>query len=397
MKREKNSLLAENSLFLLLRLALGAEKGNLSEFTIRTSEGWSLLYSLASKLGVVGIAYAGICLLPKELQPPMQVAFQWASEAEAIRGHNRIVNQEAARLTEIFSAHGRKSAILKGAANARLYPDAFIRQCGDIDIWVDGGYDEVVALLQELGMMPVDAVLPKFNDKKSYAEKVAEAKRLVQLSEHHVHLPDKLQGVTVEVHYKCSSGNYNPISNRHLLGYLDAEIRNATLAPEGFYVPSMGFALAMQLSHVQRHFFAGGIGLKQLADYSVLLRNASEEERREMAGNLRKFGFMPFCGAFMWLLGYVFGLERERMLCSPDEKRGRLMLERVVSGGTFGFYAITKQGVVSHWIAKRTRSLRFFWFSPIEVFWTEVAYWRTFFRSIPIRIKLRKLSIRDLF
>jgi hypothetical protein len=28
---------------------------------------------------------------------------------------------------------------------------------------------------------------------------------------------------------------------------------------EGFYVPSVRFALVMQLAHIQRHFLAGGI------------------------------------------------------------------------------------------------------------------------------------------
>ena len=39
-------------------------------------------------------------------------------------------------------------AILKGQANARLYPDKFSRETGDIDIWVEGGRESVLALLQ---------------------------------------------------------------------------------------------------------------------------------------------------------------------------------------------------------------------------------------------------------
>ena len=103
MNQEKKSLLIENSFFLLLRLALGADVETQPKFEIETAKEWSLLYSLASKLSVVGIVYAGICKLPKDRRPPLDIAFQWASEAEAIRGHNRLVNDEAKRLTELFA------------------------------------------------------------------------------------------------------------------------------------------------------------------------------------------------------------------------------------------------------------------------------------------------------
>ena len=396
--QEKNSLLIENSFFLLLRLAFGASEGESANFNVETAEEWSLLYSLASKLSVVGIVYAGICKLPKDRRPPLDIAFQWASEAEAIRGHNRLVNDEAKRLTELFAGEGRRTAILKGAANARLYPDKFMRQCGDIDIWIDGGRDSVVELLLRLGLM--EAVTPDVpGHKKTYEEKYADAKKQIAVfSLHHVHLSHSAAKVSVEAHFKPSSGNLNPFTNRRLQRFLNAEIAKTELVPEGFYVPTLKFALAMQLSHIQRHFMAGGIGLKQLTDYYVLLQQANDSEREDLSRNLRRFGFSRVSGALMWVLGHIYGLERERMLCAPNENLGRRMLEVILSGGNFGFYYEAKyRNFVTRWFGKRIRAIRFCPFSPVEVFWAEVAYWRNFARTIPIRIRLRKLSIRDLF
>lgn len=398
MNQEKKSLLTENSFFLLLRLALGADVETQPKFEIETAEEWSLLYSLASKLSVVGIAYAGICKLPKDRRPPLDLAFQWASEAEAIRGHNRMVNDEAKRLTKVFAGQGRHTAILKGAANARLYPDRFMRQCGDIDIWIDGGRDSVVELLLRLGLM--EAVTPDVpGHKKTYEEKYADAKkRLAVFSLHHVHLAQSAAKVNVEAHFKPSSGNLNPFTNRRLMKFLNGEISKTELVPEGFYVPSLRFALAMQLSHIQRHFMAGGIGLKQLTDYYVLLLRADDGDRQVIAEKLRSFGFLRVASALMWVLGHIYGLERERMLCAPNENLGRRMLEVILSGGNFGFYYEAKyRNFVTRWFGKRFRAIRFCPFSPVEVFWAEVAYWRNFARTIPIRIRLRKLSIRDLF
>ncbi|WP_290954029.1 nucleotidyltransferase family protein [Fibrobacter sp.] len=390
---------SEERLFALLRLAFGAAEEDYTHFKVETAKEWSLLYSLASKLSVVGIAYAGVCKLPKDRRPPLNLALQWASEAEAIRGHNRLINAEAAHLTELFQKQGRRTAILKGAANARLYPDAFIRQCGDIDIWVDGGRETVVTLLQDLGMMapePTESFF--FSHGKSREELYAMAKRKLAVSGHHVHLAQKLNGISIEVHFRPSSGNLNPLTNRRLQRYLLAELAHTELVPEGFYVPSLKFALAMQFSHIQRHFVAGGIGFKQVADYFVLLRNASASDREEFARQLRKFGFYRMCGALMWVLGYVFGLERERMLCAPDAIRGKLMLEQILRGGNFGYYEKGESlSIIPRWFFRRCRALRFQSFAPSEVIWSEVSYWKNFIRSIPYRIKLRKASIRELF
>ncbi|MBR1744710.1 MAG: nucleotidyltransferase family protein [Fibrobacter sp.] len=386
-------------LFTLIRLAFGAGEGESANFNVETAEEWSLLYSLASKLSVVGIAYAGISKLPKDRRPPLDLAFQWASEAEAIRGHNRLVNDEAKRLTELFAGEGRRTAILKGAANARLYPDRFMRQCGDIDIWIDGGRDSVIGLLGRLGLMApeLQAITGR---KMTYEEKYAEAKRKlnVNVSRHHVHLAHDAAAVTVEAHFLPSSGNRNPFADKRLMRFLQSEILKTELVPEGFYVPSLKFALAMQLSHIQRHFTAGGIGLKQITDYYVLLLQAGDSDRQAIANNLRRFGFLRVARALMWVLGHIYGLGRERMLCAPNEGLGRRMLEVIIVGGNFGYYSrVEAKSAIPRWFARRWRAIKFCPFSPIEVFWSEVAYWRTFARTLPIRIKLRKFSIRDMF
>ena len=387
--------LIEEGLFYLIRLALGANCGSFSSFKIETAEEWFLLYSLATKVSMVGVAYAGVCKLPKDRQPPLELVFEWASEAEAIRGHNRKVNAEAARLTELFASQGRHSAILKGAANARLYSDPFIRQCGDIDIWVDGGRESVIALLQNLNL--IDSSNPRSKcGKKTYEECYAEAKRKLAVSEHHVHLKRTAAAVPVEVHFKPSSGNVNPFTNKRLMMFLERAIEDVELVPEKFYVPSLKFALAMQFSHIQRHFIQGGIGFKQVLDYYVLLQYATEDERAEFSRNLKRFGFSRMAGALMWVLGHVFGLERERMLCPPNERFGRRMLKIIITDGNFGIHSwFRSKSAVTRWVGFRWRSLMLCSFSFVEVFWSELSWWRYFLRTLPIRIGLRKLSIRD--
>lgn len=377
-----------NMLLSLLRSAL---TGTECECTC-SSEKWGKVYNLAVQQCVVGLAYRGISRLPASSRPSLDFLFQWASEAETIQGQNRLLNDVAARLTEMFAAKGFRSAILKGPANARLYPDPFARQCGDIDIWVEGGKQKVIDLLQQLGLY---TSFPKISwyDYKTYRKEAH--KRFQSFSLHHIHLSQMIDGVSIEVHFCPSSAINNPIANRKLQRYLEKEIETTELVAEGFYVPSVKFALVMQLAHIQHHFFDLGIGLKQLVDYYVLLQNVSEKDRIEAFSMIRQVGLYRTASAVMWALEYIFKLEPQKMLCEPNRKLGMMLLHEVFKGGAFGNYAPRqKHRAFMKWFVRMHRPLQLLKFDPIEVFWSFISNWVVFVRLIPIRIKLRKLSLK---
>ncbi len=80
----------------LLRLSLGLTQ----EFSVDVdADGWRRLYQTAIRQSLVGVCYQGVCLLPEGSKPPVEIAMQWASEAESIKGMNELLYQEAARLT----------------------------------------------------------------------------------------------------------------------------------------------------------------------------------------------------------------------------------------------------------------------------------------------------------
>ena len=370
--------LVEEHFFALLRIALSSSSEGLSVFPVCSPDEWLKLQELATNQGLVGIAYAGICRLPAESRPPMELLLQWAGEAELIRGQNRMLNQEAARLTDIFAARGERSAILKGPANARLYPDPYSRQGGDIDIWVSGGHEHVLHLLQELGM-------PCAEEPKSLE------------SHHHVHLAPGISEADVEVHFLPSSGCWNPFMDARLKRFLGREIENSEKVPEGFFVPSNRFALVMQMAHIQRHFMRNGIGLRQLTDYFVLLQRLTPGERDEIAALMPKFGLSRTCRALMWVLGHVFGLERRQMLCEPDARRGKWMLKDVIAGGNFGFFSVRERSKnFRRFLLKRSRSIRLFAFDPVEALWNEFYFWVWFFRTVSLRIRTRRVFLKGI-
>lgn len=364
----------------LLRTAMTGEPFE----PVPSAQEWSELFKIAGQQSVMGVCYTAFSHLSKDQMPPMELLVKWMAEAETIRGLNELLNQEAARLTQLFSEQGRKTAILKGQANARLYPDKLSRQVGDIDIWVEGGKKGVVALLMELGL--VTELGSTSVDGKPTA------------SYHHVHLPPTKDHIVVEVHFRPSSGNFNPFTNRRLQRWLEQEIGSSCQpVDEGFNVPSVLFALMMQLSHIQRHFLVVGIGLRQICDYYWLLKNSTEEDRREVASHLSSFGLRFTASALMWVLHEVLHLDEDLMLCPPDSYRGEWMLREIMAGGNFGHHAgREKHGTLRRVMEGRLRHLKLMRFDFWEEFWVEVNFCKAVITTLPTRIRYRTLSLRDI-
>ena len=373
----------ENLLFFsLLRQAIGLERG----FTqCPTPDEWTRMFQQAQIQALVGVLYQAVTHLPQEQKPPTQILLKWTALAEAVNGLNLLMNAESARLTTLFESQGHHTAILKGQANARLYPDPLSRQPGDIDIYVDGGKENVTDMLLRIGMLQSE---PKLSDIGKRGKATT--------SYHHIHLPANKDGINVEVHFRPSSGNRNPFSNRHLQHFLEQEIRTTYMVPEGFRVPTVRFALIMQLSHIQRHFLACGIGLRQICDYLMLIQDSSADDRAATTALLRKCGLRNTAGALMWLMQQVFGLDENLMLCKPDARRGAWMLSEVMDGGSFGRYRKNAQtGLWRRFFYARMRQLRFMRFDFRELIWIELKYWKTILITIPERIRRRTWSFAE--
>ena len=84
---------------------------------------------------------------------------------------------------------------------------------------------------------------------------------------------------------------------------------------------------------------------------------------------LKWLGLGEFAGAVMYVLREVMGLDEKRMICAPDERRGRLLLEEIMAGGNFGHYDERNhfgQGALWHNIQRFRRDWRMLRFYPSE-------------------------------
>lgn len=344
-------------------MALGTAQGKPSEIN---AEEWKGLYKLAARQSLLGVVFYGLnkAFPDAERRVPKEVYLRWLYQAESIRGLNQKHYELSRQLTEDFTRRGFTPVVLKGQSNSRLYPDPFIRQTGDVDVYIPGGKKQVLAILREMALLDGASV-----------------------STHEVTLDKARFGAEVEVHFDYIQDCRNPFANRRLRRVLSNEIRNPVAVGEGFNVPTYKFSLLMQLSHIRKHLLGLGLGFRQVVDYFVLLRSCTEDERREVAALLGPCGLKPAAGALMWVLSECLGLEENDLLCSPDARRGRFMLRELLNDGNFGKFADRKRGSVFRWwVGNRLRLFRLLPFDFKEVSWYLLRYWGSFLFYVPARI-----------
>ena len=207
---------------------------------------WKELYAIAQKQALLGVLFHGIRQLPKQLAPEQKLLMQWMVMAEQIRKQNIRLFQDSVKVCQNFENEGFANCILKGQGNALLYPDPYMRTPGDIDIYLSGGRRKI--------MKYVDQVCP--NQVMRY---------------HHVDFP--VMKTAIEVHF-TPSYMFCPIHNRRMQKWFEEvmgeQCNHRVSLPDGYgeiHVPQVSFNVIYILSHLYRHIFTEGIGLRQLLDY----------------------------------------------------------------------------------------------------------------------------------
>ncbi len=397
--------------FAFLRYCLG-KKRNMSR--VIAGMNWQALYSFASKQALLGLCFDGIERLgeeyPEELRlNPIgrELLVTWMGKAQQIRRQNMKVNVVASKLYSMLREDGLRCCILKGQGNALMYSNAYSRNPGDTDVWVNASREQIT----------------------EYAKKHFEIGNDIRFQ----HLETSMDGVPVELHFFPCTMN-NPIYHVRLQKWFkrnaDLQCSNVVSLPDGIgeiAIPTTAFNVIYQLTHLYHHFFDEGIGMRQIIDYffvmddfwkvkesfsqpsrpslpkegstafpkplspqgtgDVTALRCSEPLRYKDGGaskpspgcagwdrlgmegdssatscssttvassssavsleviqrDLKHLGLWKFARAVMYVLHEALGLSEEKMIAPMDEKRGKLLLAEILNGGNFGKH-FTKYG-----------------------------------------------------
>lgn len=345
---------------------------------------WKVMYAIAKKQALIGVLFHGIKQLPKELAPDAGLLMQWMGMAQKIRQQNIRLFLDSAKVCKKFKEVGFRNCILKGQVNALLYPDPYMRTSGDIDIYLDGGRNRV--------MQYINKVCP--NQVMRY---------------HHVDFP--VMKSAIEVHF-TPSYMFFPVHNRRMQKrfkkVMDLQCSNIVTLPDGYgeiTVPTTSFNVIYILSHLYRHVFTEGIGLRQLLDYYFVLvkwhtdlTNLTESNKSlpqmmqistdldALRHELKYLGLWKFAGAVMYVLHEALGLPEAKMIAPIDVYEGRFLLAEIMQGGNFGQYdtrlgSKENEGKLHRYLRMSLRNLRFVKHYPTEalsepLFRTWFAVWK---------------------
>lgn len=350
------------------------------------AEEWRMLYDISKKQSLVGVCFAGVQWLQLQRQKPPEITYlTWLGMAAKVQQRNEVVNRQCVEMQQMMEKAGFRTYIMKGQGNAALYKSGLngiegkeskesslplLRQSGDIDIYLDGGFDKVMKFVNE----------------------THPTKEVNELEIHYHCLAD----TEVEIHYRPFIMR-NPFKNRKLQRFFEKEgvkcFENKIALPNGageIAVPTTTFNLVHQLVHIAHHLYTDGIGFRQLMDYYFVLRNAQTngfKEFQEVSDVVLSLGLDRFASALMWVIGNVFDpgwldtwiLKSETGLWKTNEKDGRLLFEEVIKSGNFGHMDETKADLSNKWKSfwhVNGKTFRFWRFDHWAWFWSPL--WRAY-------------------
>ena len=349
-------MIKTSAIFLFLNYCLG-KKVDMSMVVAKID--WRQLYTFASRQALLGFCFDGIERLTKEFseelkQNPMgrDLLMTWMGAAQQIRRQNVKVNAVAGELYSKFREDGLRCCILKGQGNALMYPNAYSRNPGDIDVWVNASREEIT----------------------EYAKCHFKLEDDIRFH----HLETTLDGVPVELHFFPGIMN-NPLYNARLQKWFkrnaDLQCSNVVSLPDGIgeiAIPTTAFNVVYQLTHLYHHFFDEGIGMRQIIDYYYVVNNDELLAIKDtLQKELKHLGLWKFAGAGMYVLHEALGLSWEKMIAPMDEKRGKLLLAEILNGGNFGkhftkYGHFTQQGMAKKYFLKIWRNMHFVRYYPAE-------------------------------
>ena len=324
-----------------------------------SAESWERVFTLARQQTVTGIAFRGLDYLPDEAAPSMGLMAKWMAYADRIEQSNQTVNETLAMLCRHFESTGQRAVLQKGPGVAMMYPEPLLRECGDIDLFFpenDGNEDPLAGI-------PGAEMQAKPDESWEYVVNGV-------IIERHSHLLDILRPKARKIVEKLID---------------DKGFETVSLAGCNVLIPAPEVNLLLLSSHILKHAFGVGIGLRQFCDMAVAIRcyfdRVNPQEMREI---YRHAGLGKWAELLEAFLVEYLGLELNQSLNeemhSKYVKKTRILLDIIAKGGNFGHFTGKREMASQNKVSRKLHTLTSFWgnlpfvltYAPGEWFWTMV-------------------------
>ena len=307
----------DDQFFALLRSGLWNEVPERAPFA--SGVDWEALYRLSQEQTVVPLVTDGINRLPREFLPAEPERMDpFLGDMMSTTKRNRVLD---AFIPKVFGAlEGIPVVLVKGQALAQDYPDPERRQPGDIDLLLlPESYEAAKAIL-----------LPK-------ATAVLDEEKEIW------HQGMRYRSIEVEIHGSISTLLSRKL-DRQLAAFLEEQFDGRTfptvsIGGADIPVPDAGFNAIYVFVHFLQHYWSGGIGLRQLADWMTFVSVHKRDIHPViLEKRLEALGLVNMWKVFTGFAQEYLGCPAEKLplAAMPDTKKNARIWQYIRRCGNFG-------------------------------------------------------------
>lgn len=304
--------------FSLLRSGLWEQPARLSEWE---EVDFNAVFDLAEGQSVVGLVAAGLeHVQDRKVTKPQALPF--LKKVFGLESRNAEMNHFIADLFNKLRDEGIYSLLVKGQGVGQCYERPQWRSSGDVDLLLDEkNYQKAKAFLLPLASF----VDHEYSDR--------------------IHLALTIDSWTVELHGSMRSSRLGRV-NSCIEAAQEDTFRNGRVrvwkdGDTDVFLPAVDNDIIFIFTHILQHFFAGGIGLRQICDWCRLLWTYRGEIDCSLLGSrLKGVRLMSEWEVFASLAVNYLGMPADaipfyRKSASLDRKADRL-LNHILRTGNFG-------------------------------------------------------------
>ena len=292
---------------------------------------WEEIYKLAQEQSVLGLVLAG--LEHSDVKPPKVLLLQWIGEVQLIEQRNKEMNQFIAELVECMREMGIYTLLVKGQGIAQCYEKPLWRSSGDVDLYMSNdNFQKSRKFFRPL--VESDEIDDDYTNSINmhYGEWVVE----IHTSQH-INLSSKIDKVLDTIHKDL---------------FYRGDIRSSNICGTQVFLPSADNDVIIVFTHFLKHFYKGGVGLKQICDWCRLLYTYKEtlnygllESRIRRAGLISEWkAFGAYAVSYLGMPAQTMPLldERWKMVdgrCVIDSrlmKKAKRINNFILEVGNFG-------------------------------------------------------------
>lgn len=308
----------KKAFFELLRAGLYEKEARLSQFD---NIDYAAILQLAEEQSVVGLVTAGLEHVT-DVKVPQAWVLQFVGETLQIEQQNKDMNAFVARLIGQLRKEDIYALLVKGQGIAQCYERPLWRASGDVDLLLsDSNYEKAKSFLVPLAD--------------------SQGKELVIFK----HYGMTIKGWEVELH-----GTLCPRLTRRIDKAVDdaqhdvfygGNVRSWANGNVQVFMPGPNEDIIFQITHILKHFYQGGIGLRQICDLSRFLWTYNTKiDEKLLEKRLQSMGIMSEWKALAaFAVEYLGTPENVIPLYSEDRKwkrKAERICQFVLEVGNFG-------------------------------------------------------------